>query len=135
MFILLMDVKIHAVLERPPHSNPASGLNNKQRRNLFERMRNPESTSQHLACLAIHLPLAARFWSFLFAIVILLGLWTGSQRAFAQTTEWDPSLPAQPNPVIALDKADYEPGATANISGTGTSSFQLFHPRPLRVTR
>ncbi len=63
-------------------------------------------------------------------LLLLLGAVPGSQHALAQEVAYDTSSSSQATPLIEMDKADYPPGATASISGSG---FQASEAVTLQV--
>lgn len=111
------------LLERASLSSPASRLNNQQPTNQTERMKNPQSTSQTLTCPALHLPFAGNLLGLLPVMTFCLALLLlAAGTAMAQTEIYDTSL--APTGILEMDQADYQPGATANISGSGFQSFE-----------
>jgi hypothetical protein len=86
--------------------SPPSRPNNHEPTNQIERMKNPESNSQTLACPAIHRSLAGRVGRWLLLSLCLMG-WAVAPVAFAQA-ESTPQPEA--TATVITDKSDYVPG-------------------------
>ena len=82
-------------------------------------MKNPESAAQTLICSATHRPLAGRLWRFLFVLCLCLGSFAGVAVLAQEEPPAPRDLPPIPAPFVSTDQADYAPGSTAVIFGSG----------------